>query len=198
MVVLCSVVLRSGGAALDGVLLGWRSARVALCLVVSSPFHYSFATLLLLFHDSFTTLSLPFCCSLLHLCAGIKNNTRIGIGIACCFVALCLMALRLGGALLGGFFSLSLLFLYSFTTLLLLFLYPCTALFFELLTPSRGIAPLPREQPACQAPAARHKSPRSFLYKPHFYQSFLPKVWFIRKKMLPLRPKFSFNTLIFL
>lgn len=121
------------------------------------------------------------------------------------------VVLRLGGVSLVWrsarrflllFTTLLLPFLYPFATLALPFLYLCAtlcaALLFELLTPSRHIAPLPRVQPACQAPAARHKSPRSFLYIPHFYQSFLPKVWFIRKKMLPLRPKFSFNTLIFL
>ena len=158
--------------------LGWRFARAALCSggvslgqryarVVSSPFHYSFATLSRLFRYPFSTLPPPF---------------------------------------LYSFSTLSLLFHFPFATLLLPFLYLCTALLFALrstikgamLPPSRGIAPLPREQPAFQAPAARHKSPRSFLYIPHFYQSFLPKVWFIRKKMLPLRPKFSFNTLIFL
>ena len=171
---------------LDGVALGWF---LLLFTTLSLPFCFPFAALcstcvrvLFLIPASGEALLVVLWRLFTppHLCAGTKNNTRIGIGM---LVVLWRSA--------WWFLLLSLLFCYSFSTLALLFCLNCIA-------PSRGIAPLPREQPAFQAPAARHKSPRSFLYIPHFYQSFLPKVWFIRKKMLPLRPKFSFNTLIFL
>ncbi len=107
---------------LDGALLGWHFAwwcfaRAALCSGGFFSFRYSSSTLSLPFHylcaTLCTALARPFCCSLLHLCAGIIFNTRIGRGIACYFVALRLAVLRSGSALLGGFFS----FRYLFATL---------------------------------------------------------------------------------
>ena len=72
-------------ASLGGVSLGQRSAwmalrLVALCSAVSSPFYYSFSTFALLFA---LLLRVPFAALCPHLCAGTKNNTRIGRGIAC-------------------------------------------------------------------------------------------------------------------
>ena len=111
-------------ASLGGVSLGQRSAWMALRL--DGAMLGGFFSLLLLFlylcATLCTALARPFCCSLLHLCAGTKNNTRIGRGIACyCGGSLppptCVRVLKIIPALLGGFFSLSLLFCYSCASL---------------------------------------------------------------------------------
>lgn len=66
-------------ASLGGVSLGQRSAWMALRL--DGAMLGGFFSLLLLFlylcATLCTALARPFCCSLLHLCAGTKNNTRI-------------------------------------------------------------------------------------------------------------------------